>query len=409
MKVVCRNGYHCPPSSNAAQTIKQGISLRDNFQTQPKRAVFASFFLYAFSLGTLFPRLGDLQTIMGIDKATLGFALIGLPFGVQLTLLFADRIVRKINFRYILIIGIPLLSISQCFAALSQSPYTFAGILILGGAAIAVIEVAVNLEADRIEAHSSHRIMNRSHAYWSFGFFGAGITGAGFSQIAISPFLNFVMNTVFVSSITFLLFKNYEPAKPRREGVVSQNKGFVWPSRGIFMLVFFSLSAMLVEGASIDWSVIFMRDIFNTVPIVGGLSLALAAIAQGIVRYFADQFVDRYGPELVSLYSLTAMVVGVGCVVFAPEPITALLGFLLMGGGSAVIFPLAMSAAAQRSEKTPEENVASLAQFVFVIFLLAPPILGFIGEHLGLRWSFALCFPLLIISYFTVSSLNSKN
>ena len=123
---------------------------------------------------------------MGIDKATLGFALIGLPFGVQLTLLFADRIVRKINFRYILIIGIPLLSISQCFAALSQSPYTFAGILILGGAAIAVIEVAVNLEADRVEAHSGYRIMNRSHAYWSFGFFGAGITGAGFSQLGLS-------------------------------------------------------------------------------------------------------------------------------------------------------------------------------------------------------------------------------
>ena len=103
------------------------------------------------------------------------------------------------------------------------------------------------------------------------------------------------------------------------------------------------------------------------------------------------------------------MVLGVGCVVFSFEPITALLGFLLMGGGSAVIFPLAMSAAAQRTDKTPEENVASLAQFVFVIFLLAPPILGFVGEHLGLRWSFALCFPLLIVSFFTISSLDPKN
>ena len=107
----------------------------------------------------------------------------------------------------------------------------------MGGAASAVIEVAVNLEADRIEAHTSHRIMNRSHAYWSFGFFGAGITGAGFSQVAISPFLNFLMITVLVSLITFLLFKNYEPAKPRREGVVSQNKGFVWP-RGILCWCF---------------------------------------------------------------------------------------------------------------------------------------------------------------------------
>jgi MFS family permease len=380
--------------------------LKDYFQSKPKDAVFVSFFLYAFSLGTLFPRLGDLQNQMDIDKATLGFALIGLPLGVQITLLFADRIVRRFNFRLILMLGIPLLSISQCFAALSQGPFMFAGILILGGVSIAVIEVAVNLEADRVEAHSGQRIMNRSHAYWSFGFFGAGIAGAGFSQLGISPFVHFALVTVFGSTLTILLFVKYNAAKPRRQSVVVKNKSFVWPSKGIFLLVFFSLSAMLVEGASIDWSVIFMRDIFNTVPIVSGLALALAAIAQGFIRYFADQFVDKYGPERVSLYSLIAMVLGVGCVVFSFDPMIALLGFLLMGGGSAVIFPLAMSAAAQRTDKTPEENVASLAQFVFVIFLLAPPILGFVGEHAGLRWSFALCFPLLIISFFTIHSLN---
>ena len=381
--------------------------MKEYFQTKPNEAVFVSFFLYAFSLGTLFPRLGDLQTQMGIDKATLGFALIGLPFGVQVTLLFADRIVRKVNFRMILIIGLPLLSISQCLSALMQSPYLFAGILIIGGASIAVVEVAVNLEADRIEASFGRRIMNRSHAYWSFGFFGAGIIGAGFSQLGISPFLHFVATTFVITIVTALLFIKYVAAKPRRESP-PQKKLFVWPSKSIFFLVVFSLSAMLVEGASIDWSVIFMRDIFNTVPLISGLSLALAAIAQGIVRYFADQFVDQYGPEKVSFYSLNSMVLGVSLVVFSPNPITALLGFLLLGGGSAVIFPLAMSAAARDSEKTPEENVASLAQFVFVVFLLAPPILGFIGEYFGLRWSFALCFPFLIASMLSISALKTK-
>ena len=381
--------------------------MKEYFQRKPNEAVFVSFFLYAFSLGTLFPRLGDLQTQMGIDKATLGFALIGLPFGVQVTLLFADRIVRKVNFRMILIIGLPLLSISQCLSALMQSPYLFAGILIIGGASIAVVEVAVNLEADRIEASFGRRIMNRSHAYWSFGFFGAGIIGAGFSQLGISPFLHFVATTFVITIVTALLFIKYVAAKPRRESP-PQKKLFVWPSKSIFFLVVFSLSAMLVEGASIDWSVIFMRDIFNTVPLISGLSLALAAIAQGIVRYFADQFVDQYGPEKVSFYSLNSMVLGVSLVVFSPNPITALLGFLLLGGGSAVIFPLAMSAAARDSEKTPEENVASLAQFVFVVFLLAPPILGFIGEYFGLRWSFALCFPFLIASMLSISALKTK-
>ena len=38
-------------------------------------------------------------------------------------------------------------------------------------------------------------------------------------------------------------------------------------------LVFFTLSAMLIEGAGIDWSVIFMRDIFSTPPFINGMAL----------------------------------------------------------------------------------------------------------------------------------------
>lgn len=368
--------------------------------------MFISFFIYAFSLGTLFPRLADLQIQMEIDKATLGFALIGLPLGVQLTLLIADRIVQKIKFPIILIFGITVLSASQCFAAIFPNPIFFTGILVFGGAAIAIIEVAVNLEADRVEAKVGKRIMNRAHAFWSFGFFAAGIVGAGFSQLRISPFFHFLIVMLILSVLTYLLFSKYEAAKPRRKNKVIKKKSFVWPSKAIFMLVLFSISAMLVEGSSIDWSVIFMRDIFNTSPLVSGLSLALAAMAQGCVRYFADYFVNKFGSTRVSFQSLISMFIGVICVTFSLTPGMAIFGFLLMGAGSAVIFPLAISAAAQSSHKTPEENIASLSQFVFITFLLAPPILGFIGEYLGLRWSFALCLPFLLISFLTISSLD---
>ena len=59
--------------------------------------------------------------------------------------------------------------------------------LALGGVCVALIEVAVNLEADRVEAQTGQRIMNRSHAFWSFGFFGASVLGAGFAQVNVSP------------------------------------------------------------------------------------------------------------------------------------------------------------------------------------------------------------------------------
>jgi MFS family permease len=85
-----------------------------------------------------------------------------------------------------------------------------------------------------------------------------------------------------------------------------------------------------------------------------------------------------------------------------------LLGFALLGVGSSAIFPLAMSAAAQRTDRPAAVNVAALAQTSFVTFLLAPPILGFIAEHWGIRWSFGIGLPLVVLSFAFVGALGKK-
>jgi MFS family permease len=86
-------------------------------------------------------------------------------------------------------------------------------------------------------------------------------------------------------------------------------------------------------------------------------------------------------------------------VFFAPAEWVALLGFVLLGIGTSAIFPLAMSAAAQRTDRPAAINVAALAQTAFVTFLVAPPVLGFIAEHFGIRWSFGIGMPFVILSF----------
>ena len=77
---------------------------------------------------------------------------------------------------------------------------------------------------------------------------------------------------------------------------------------------------------------------------------------------------------------------GVLIVFFAPSGWLALVGFAMMGVGTSVIFPLAMSAAAQLTDRPAPAKVASLAQVSFVAFLLGPPLLGYIAEYFGIRW-----------------------
>ena len=376
-------------------------------QALPQRKVFLFFFLYSFSFGAIFPRIGDLQLQMGIGEGALGLALVGLPLGVQLALFFADKILAFLGFRFAICIGVPTLGISLISASLAQEPFGFFFSLIIGGIAVGIVEVAVNLEADRVEYHIDKRIMNRSHSFWSLGFCTAGLFGALFSQAQVSPTVHFAIS-FFAGSLLALYFSFRYRAAKLRPNSNDKTSTFVVPNKGVLALVIFTLSAMLIEGAGIDWSVIFMRDIFGTPAFVNGTALFLGAFAQFLVRYFADSIVERYGSETVARSSIVAMFIGLMIISLTDKPYFALIGFTLMGGGTAVLFPLAVSAAAQKSDRSAATNVASLAQLSFVVFLLGPPLLGFIAEKFGIRFSFAICLPLLFLSWVFVSSLREK-
>ena len=86
---------------------------------------------------------------------------------------------------------------------------------------------------------------------------------------------------------------------------------FVYPTKSIMGLILLTLSPMLLESASIDWSVIYMRDIFSTPPIVNGLSIVVLAIAQFIVRFNADFYVEKFGAIKISHISIYTMFIGV--------------------------------------------------------------------------------------------------
>ena len=74
----------------------------------------------------MFPRLDDIQRSLEIDKAELGVLLLCLPLGLQITLLFADRLVRVIPLRSIICLGIPLICFNQFAAAVINQIAFFA-------------------------------------------------------------------------------------------------------------------------------------------------------------------------------------------------------------------------------------------------------------------------------------------
>jgi MFS family permease len=374
----------------------------------PQFRVYGGFFIYSFCMGSLPPRLPDIQRAMGIEEGALGLGLIGAALGTLISLSFSGPLLERVGYRRSILTLIPLLSLLYAIASFAPGPLAFFLLLLPVGFVIGGIEIILNLEADRTEHLIGKRIMNRAHAFWSFGFFSAGIISALIAQTRLDTPLHLLLMVPIVVLGVALLLGRFHPAPHRTGGSTETAPRFAVPTLAILVLVAVTLSAMIMEGAGIDWSAIYMRDEFQVTPFVAGFAVALGAGTQAVTRFFADPFVERYSPTLVSRVLIAVMGLGTVLVFFAVSDWMALAGFALIGVGTSVIFPLAMSAAAQRTDRPASTNVASLAQISFVAFLLGPPLLGFIAEHWGIRWSFGIGLPLIVLSFLVAGALGSK-
>jgi len=364
----------------------------------PRRRVFAAFFLYAFAIGGFYPRLAELQRSMRLSESELGIGLIGAACGTLVSLTLAGRLIERVGHRRTLLALLPALPLCYALAAHASGMVALFVCLLPAGVCIGAIELLVNLEADRVEHQGGRRIMNRAHAFWSFGFFGAGLLGALAARLGISPQWQLAGMVPLQALLIALLLGGFEAAPHRTGSNAEPAHHLARPTLAILALVLFSLSALVLEGAGIDWSAIYMRDVFDAAPFIGGLAVATGACAQGAARYVADRFVERHSAGTIARTLLGVLGLGTLLVTVAPAWPVALLGFALMGVGTSVVFPLAMSAAAQRTDRPAATNVAALAQISFVSFLLGPPLLGFVAEHVGIRWTFGVGLPLVILS-----------
>ncbi len=371
----------------------------------PQIKVFGAFFVYSFCMGSMFPRLPDIQRAMNVGEGQLGLALIGSAVGTLISLTFAGQLIERVGYRRILLIAIPLLSALYALAMWASGPLMFFLLLIPVGLTIGAIEIIINIEADRVEHALGRRIMSRAHAFWSLGFFSAGMVGAFIAQAGISPQMHLIGMIPVVLVATLLILGRFQPAPHRTSSSTEETPRLAKPTLAIMLLVGVCLSAMLMEGAGIDWSAIYMRDIFGAEPFWAGFAVAVVAGSQAFARFFADGFVERYSPVTVARILLCILGIGVIIVFLAPSAWAAYLGFAMIGIGSSALFPLAMSAAAQRTDRPAAINVAALAQFSFTAFLLGPPLLGLIAEHYGIQWAFGVGLPLVALGLATAHVL----
>ena len=375
---------------------------------KPHYRLYSCFFLFSAITGAMYSRLPDIQTALGINEAQLGLVLIGAAIGSLISLTFCAPLIEELGARttaYITVIGS-----TACYASvtfMSSAVMAFFA-LFVAGLLVGALEVNLNVQIGRQEAVQGRSMMSRAHGFWSLGFFVTSLIAAGVRQAGISAPWHLGAAFVIVTIVGAISISGIEetPAPPSSD--TEKPPLFAFPTLALVPLCLIGLVAFLIEGAGVDWSAIYMRDAFHSDPFIGGLGLSFFAFVMAAARLYIGPVVDRWSPRLVVGVLLGVSLVGLCAVWLAPYPYIALIGFALLGGGCSAIYPLVVSAAAQRTDRASALNVAAVGQISFVVFFLAPPMLGFIAHAFGIRQSYLFCLPLVLLSLLALKALPSR-
>jgi MFS family permease len=360
--------------------------------------IIAVFALQGVVPAMLNMRLPDLQLRAGLSEAGLGLALMGGSIGALASFAVATRALEALGSRRLTIISYVLCALAAVGVASVTSGLAMFAFLAIVGATASLANIAINVEADRVEVATDRRVMNTCHGVWSVAFFLAS-TIAGLARGAgMDPVLHLwlLAPTYILATLVLALPMSECPARPF--GGAARRR-FVWPTMAVLSLVAFGLGADLLDGAARIWATIYLRDAFDVSALLESMALPALFLAMAGGRLVADPWIDRLGPARVGQAALSVALVGLVVLVIAPTALVAIFGFALVGLGVSVIYPLMISGAARLGDRPAAENVAATTLLFQIIMLAAPVLIGTAAEVLGLRTTFAFLLPLLVLGW----------
>ncbi|MAU94437.1 MAG: MFS transporter [Fulvimarina sp.] len=364
-----------------------------------RRAVALAFFVNGFGIGSWAPEVPVIAARLAITEQTIGFLILAFGLGGVLTMPLIARAIGRVGSRPPLLVTHLLAAFA--FPALILAPelwMAFAAIFVFG-AMFGGMDAAMNANAITLERHMGRAIMSSSHGFWSVGgFVGAGLGGpiiAGFGPAAHAAFVCAVILVCFVFVRRMARDdRGASPAAADAPATSSQSTpshGAAGPAAmrpaGLLMAVaigLFALVAMMPEGGAIDWSAVYLKSELGADTAVSGFAFAAFSATMAIFRFLGDDIRNRLGA--VKTVRLFAFVAASGLLLagLAGHFLVAIAGFALAGIGLANIVPIAFSAAGN-VKGLPDGTGISIATAIgYSGGLMAPSLIGFLAEHIGL-------------------------
>ncbi|MFJ9330394.1 MFS transporter [Streptomyces sp. NPDC101230] len=360
-------------------------------------AVATVFAVHGAVTGSFATRVPWIQDHAGVSAGQLGLALAFPAIGASMAMPLAGRISHRFGARTALRGLLALWTLALILPALAPNLLTLCAVLFVYGATAGMSDVAMNALGVEVENRLDKSIMSGLHGMWSVGALIGSAAGTVAAHIGADARLHHTLAALVLTALGLLAGQGVLDL--RSEPDEEPPPRFTFPPKSALIIGAVGFCAVFAEGASLDWSAVYLRDILGSSDGVAAASTTAFALTMAVARLAGDRIVDRFGAVRTVRTGGALATLGGLLVVFSPSPAAAMGGFGLLGLGVAVVVPLAF-AAAGRSGPNPSQAIAGVATITYTSSLIAPSAIGALAETTSLVASFgvvtALAFGLVV-------------
>jgi Major Facilitator Superfamily len=253
------------------------------------------------------------------------------------------------------------------------------------GAGNGLIDVFLNVDAQRLEADTGRPVLQWLHASYAAG----GVTGACIGGAIVAAGVDYRVG-IAISGLTLFATASWNGViGSRMRGGSEEASTFSLsafrrhPALWIPALVI--LFAFLVEGSMDTWSGLYLQDQLGATALKAAFAFAAFSASLCLGRLFAGRVLFGLGRRATIVISGVGAAIGGGVAAATDSPAVVAAAFLLMGFAISASAPAAFGLVDEAAPGDQANGVAAVTTIGYSGFVWSPPIYGWIAQAFDLR------------------------
>ncbi|MBW8687371.1 MFS transporter [Chitinophaga rhizophila] len=382
----------------------QHMQLEEQGLKRARRATQLIFLVCGLGIASWAPMVPYAKDRLGLHEGQLGLLLLFLGCGALVMMPITGILINRFGSRVVIGAAAMLMAILLPLLLIIDTYVPMAAALLLFGAAVGSIDVAMNAHGVKVQHLYGRPIMSSLHGLFSIGGL-AGSLGLGFLiKAGLEPVHAAISVSILLIIITFSQFKSLFNSTLERQvsttystatGTQVQENRFLWLRGSVIFLGMLCFSAFLAEGAMLDWSAVFLRDTKGVSQELSGAGYAAFSIAMAAMRLAGDGLVERFNNKTVVSGGSLLAAIGLTIAIVSPWTPLVLAGYILLGIGAANIVPIFFSDGGSIPGIPAAISIPAITTIGYAGQLAGPALLGFVAHHFSLAAAFGCCAVLL--------------